>query len=115
VRYVYDGRLVIEERTSDNVVQVACTRGQDLSGSLMGAGGIGGLLARTHRTDSPNHSFYYHADAGGNGTAILNQSQNLVAQYEYDSYGLQLIARGALAEGNPYRFSSKEYHAKSGL
>jgi RHS repeat-associated protein len=115
VRYVYDGRLVVEERDGANQPRVTYTRGKDLSGSLSGAGGIGGLLARSHRTDSPNHHFYYHADGGGNVTAIINQSQNLVAQYAYDPFGRLLIARGALAEGNPYRFSSKEYHANAGL
>lgn len=39
---------VIEERDADNWPQVAYTRGTDLSGSLEGAGGIGGLLARSH-------------------------------------------------------------------
>jgi len=48
VNYLYDGRRVIEERDGDNVPQVAYTRGTDLSGSLEGAGGIGGLLARSH-------------------------------------------------------------------
>jgi RHS repeat-associated protein len=115
VRYVYDGRLVVEERDGANQPRVTYTRGKDLSGSLSGAGGIGGLLARSHRPDSPNHHFYYHADGGGNVTAIINQSQNLVAQYAYDPFGRLLMARGALAEGNPYRFSSKEYHANAGL
>ena len=47
VRYVYDGNLVIQERNASNLPQVTYTRGKDLSGSLEGAGGIGGLLART--------------------------------------------------------------------
>ena len=47
VRYVYDDMLVIQERNGDNLPQVSYSRGNDLSGSLQGAGGIGGLLART--------------------------------------------------------------------
>lgn len=47
VRYVYDGYRVIQERHANNLPQVTCTRGIDLSSSLQGAGGIGGLLART--------------------------------------------------------------------
>ncbi|HZI30974.1 MAG TPA: hypothetical protein VFF11_01465, partial [Candidatus Binatia bacterium] len=46
-RYVYDGNLVLQERSGDNVPLVTYTRGDDLSHSLQGAGGIGGLLART--------------------------------------------------------------------
>jgi RHS repeat-associated protein len=45
--FLYDGRTVIQERDGNNNVVVSYTRGSDLSGSLQGAGGIGGLLART--------------------------------------------------------------------
>ncbi len=47
-RYIYDGMRVIQERSSANTPTVSYTRGTDLSGSLEGAGGIGGLLARSH-------------------------------------------------------------------
>jgi len=46
-RYVYDGMRVIQERDGSNTPTVAYTRGSDLSGSLEGAGGIGGMLARS--------------------------------------------------------------------
>src|SRR5262249_1301589 len=50
--YLYDGFRVIQERTLagfgfGSVPTVSYTRGNDLSGSLEGAGGIGGLLARS--------------------------------------------------------------------
>jgi RHS repeat-associated protein len=45
--YIYDGNRVIQERDGDNNPTVSYTRGTDLSGSLEGAGGIGGLLARS--------------------------------------------------------------------
>ncbi len=47
VRYVYDGKLVIQERDNLNLPTVCYTRGRDMSGSLEGAGGIGGLLGFT--------------------------------------------------------------------
>ena len=112
VRYLYDGNRVIQERDSSNTVLVTYTRGLDLSGTIEGAGGIGGLLARTH---PGNHHFYYHSDANGNVTAIINQSTNLVAQYRYDPFGNLVAQTGPLAEGNLYRFSSKEFHQASGL
>ncbi|MGH7952406.1 MAG: hypothetical protein ACREFE_10885 [Limisphaerales bacterium] len=46
VHFVYDGNLVIQERNANNLPTVTYTRGNDLSGTLQGAGGIGGLLAR---------------------------------------------------------------------
>jgi len=45
--YIYDGMRVIQERDAGNAPAVAYTRGKDLSGTLEGAGGIGGLLARS--------------------------------------------------------------------
>ena len=82
------------------------------SQTLDGAGGIGGLLARSH---PGNKHFYYHADANGNVTAIVNQNQTLVAQYRYDPFGGLVSQSGPLAEINLYRFSSKEFHPPSGL
>ena len=111
-RYLYDGQRVIQERDANNTVLVTYTRGLDLSQTLDGAGGIGGLLARTH---PGNKHFYYHADANGNVTAIVNQNQTLVAQYRYDPFGGLVSQSGPLAEINLYRFSSKEFHPPSGL
>ena len=111
-RYLYDGQRVIQERDANNTVLVTYTRGLDLSQSLDGAGGIGGLLARSH---PGNKHFYYHADANGNVTAIVNQNQTLVAQYRYAPFGGLVSQSGPLAEINLYRFSSKEFHQPSGL
>ena len=111
VRYIYDGRLVIQERDANNNVLVTYTRGRDLSGGLQGAGGIGGLLART----DGNGSTFYHADGNGNITALMDNKQNIVARYEYDPFGNTLAMSGKNANANPYRFSSKEIHLNSGL
>jgi len=91
----------------------------DLSGSLEGAGGIGGLLARSHAYQSgsgnfTNHNFY-HADGNGNVTYMVNNSQTVAASYRYDPYGNTISSSGSLASANVYRFSSKEIHANSGL
>jgi RHS repeat-associated protein len=58
---------------------------------------------------------YYHADGQGNITAMINGQQVLVAKYLYDPYGNILSQSGPLADANVYRFSSKEFHANSGL
>src|SRR6185437_10996949 len=121
VRYVYDGNLVIQERDLNNLPQVTYTRGTDLSGSLQGAGGIGGLLARTANslTLSPQTSIFatafYHADENGNVTCLIYTNQQIAAKYEYDPYGNILSQSGLLAEMNLYRFSGKEYNTASGL
>jgi len=118
VYYVYDGNRVIQERDVNKTPAVSYTRGNDLSGTLEGAGGIGGLLARSHGWSSSSGNFsthsYYHADGNGNVTYLVNSSQGLAASYRYDPYGNLLSSSGPLAPTNTYRFSSKEYVSSVG-
>jgi RHS repeat-associated protein len=110
-RFVCDGVLAIQERNSNNAVQVTYTRGSDLSGSLSGAGGIGGLLART----DTNGSTFYHADGAGNITSLIDDNQNIVARYEYDAFGRLIGEWGVKASVNTMQFSSMPRDAQSGL
>ncbi len=110
-RYLYDGLLLVQERNASNTPRVTYTRGRDLSGSLAGAGGIGGLLARSHGYSGGNwtsHNFY-HADGNGNVTALVNSAGTLQASYKYDPYGRWLSGAGSLASANVLRFSSKPW------
>jgi RHS repeat-associated protein len=119
VRYIYDGNLPIQERDINNLPLVTYTRGNDLSGSMQGAGGIGGLLARTVHstlyTQPASAHAYYHADGNGNIAALINTNQAIVARYVYDPFGGILSQSGPVAAANLYRFSSKEHHPNSGL
>ncbi len=119
-RYVYDGMRVIQERNGfNNAPLVSYARGSDLSGNFEGAGGIGGLLARSHAYQSGSGSWtnhnYYHADGGGNITYMVNTNQSVVASYRYDPFGNTISSSGTLADANVYRFSSKEFHVNSGM
>ena len=119
VRFIYDGNLVVLERNASDQPLVEYTRGNDLSGTLQGAGGIGGLLARS-QDSLPGTPFYavhsyYHADGNGNVTMLIDASQLVMAKYLYDPYGNTLAQSGLLADANTYRFSSKEWNANSGL
>ncbi len=130
-RYVYDGMQIVQER-SGNVPSVTYTRGRDLSGSLSGAGGIGGLLARSSGYSSGTGAWsthdFYHADGnpdlrygtststtsasvGVSITAMVNASGTLRAYYRYDPFGRQRAQGGALATANVMRFSSKPWVA----
>jgi len=113
VRHIYDGNLVIQERDGNNLATLTLTRGRDLSGSLQGAGGIGGLLARTDAASGQTACF--HADGNGNVTALINSQQIIAAKYIYDPFGNILSKAGPIADANTYRFSSQEYHQPSGL
>jgi RHS repeat-associated protein len=125
VHYIYDGSLVIQERDGNNIPTVTYNRGLDLGGasscssSLDGAGGIGGLLARTDNSlmigGAGDPHAYYHADANGNVTMLVNSKQFAAARYLYDSFGNTIAKSGPLADANTYRFSSKECHPTSGL
>ena len=113
--YLWDGMRVIQERNGSNLPQVSYTRGIDLSGSLQGAGGIGGLLARSsgYSAGSWISHYYYHADGNGNITCLIDGIQSVVASYRYDPYGNTISQSGSLAAANVYRFSSKEVHTNS--
>src|SRR5208282_6617465 len=112
VYYVYDGNLVIQERGNSDINQqgnnvnmptVSYTRGKDLSGSLDGAGGIGGLLSMTLNTGAgplSSNSMFYHCDGNGNVTALINPSQAIVAKYLYDALGNVLSMSGTMAMNN---------------
>jgi RHS repeat-associated protein len=122
IRYVYDGMLVLQERhfnpqlSTNNPQQfVTYTRGRDLSGTLEGVGGIGGLLARSEMSNLQSPHAYYHADGNGNVTCLIGTNSVVLARYLYDPYGNILSQSGSLADVNLYRFSSKEWHVASGL
>jgi RHS repeat-associated protein len=110
-RFLYDGMQVIQERDTNNNPVATYTRGLDLSMSLTGAGGIGGLLART----DANGSTFFHSDANGNVTALMDGNQNIVARYEYDGF-LRVIGRwGTMAAINRMGASSMPLLGASGL
>ncbi|MGO9201690.1 MAG: RHS repeat-associated core domain-containing protein [Limisphaerales bacterium] len=117
--YVYDGNVVVQERNANNLPAVTYTRGLDLGGSLQGAGGVGGLLARTDNSVLATQPLaahaYYHADGNGNITCLINSSNAVMARYLYDPFGRILSQSGSLAAANLYRFSSKEFHVNSGM
>jgi len=116
VRYVYDELLIVQERSSSNTPMVTYKRGRDLSGTLDGAGGIGGLLARSHGYSAGNWTYhnFYHADGNGNVTALVNSAGTLQASYIYDPYGRCLTGSGIIASANVMRFSSKPWVAFAG-
>jgi hypothetical protein len=65
-RYLYDGWRVVAEYDGNSNVQRRYTWGLDLSRTLDGAGGIGGLLAVEQVTGSDAGSYVYTYDHLGN-------------------------------------------------
>ena len=84
--------------------------GADLSGTLDGAGGVGGLLA----TEVGGVWYFPLYDNNGNITDYVSEDGEVVASYTYDAFGRTLSATGSMAYVFPFRFSTKYYDAETG-
>ena len=121
-RYVWDGyniaaEIVIDEVTSATNVTYY-TWGLDLSGTLQGAGGVGGLLAVTTADLAQPDSlttYYPSYDANGNITDYVDGSGTVRAHYEYSPFGEIVAQSGDLADTFTHRFSTKPFDAETGL
>jgi len=124
--YVYEGWNVVSEKTTPTAPQLDPenfkleTRhvwGEDLSGSLQGAGGIGGLLRSVNSTDNRElrTENIFHYDSNGNVILLTDGRGWESARYAYDAFGKTLTATGSAAQSNRYRFSTKPVEEESGL
>ena len=115
--FIYDGLVIVQMRDANNAPTLSFTRGLDLSGSLHGAGGTGGLLAMTDHTQSSPllKTALYHSDGNGNVTALLSTNGLIVARALFEPFGRPLTLSGPLASVNPFWFSSQLYDADTGF
>ena len=114
ITFFYDDWNLIEERiayASGTTSTIHYYWGKDLSGTLQGAGGVGGLLYLT--VDGAIYIPCY--DNNGNVTRYLDANGNSVAQYTYDAFGNIIFNSGPLADFFRHRFSTKYYDAETGL
>ncbi|MDD4870751.1 MAG: hypothetical protein PHR77_09345, partial [Kiritimatiellae bacterium] len=117
--FVYDGWNLISEITVSPSLPVAVstnffTWGLDLSGSLQGAGGVGGLISATLGGSGTPCTVYYVYNGNGDVMGLVyadngsvSTSGTIVAEYEYSPFGETLKSTGSLAKANPFRFSTK--------
>jgi RHS repeat-associated protein len=85
--------------------------GKDLSGTMQGAGGVGGLLAV-----SLNGRWYFpFYDNKGNVTACASESGVIVASYTYNAFGITIAQSGTMADDFSFRFSTKYFDSETGL
>jgi len=89
--------------------------GTDLSGTLQGAGGVGGLLAAILETGATAGVYHPLYDGNGNIGQYINGSGTAVAKYEYDGFGNSLVSAGSHAALFPHRFSTKPLDSETGL
>jgi len=110
--FSYDGWLLVSEiantPTPSHAVTNVYTWGLDLSGSLQGAGGIGGLLSATFGGTNGASSVLYTYCANGNVSELVDTTgPNILAHYEYSPFGAVVVSEGDLADANPFQFSTK--------
>jgi len=110
---------MIRERVTCNPSPVTnyYTWGLDLSGSLQGAGGIGGLVSAQliNPTTSNSTTVLYCYDANGNVSELVGTTgTNVLAHYEYSPFGEARLTTGPLADENSIRFSTKYWDRETG-
>ena len=123
-QYLYDGwnRIAEYNVTTVSVPTSATTYtltktylwGLDLSGTLQGAGGVGGLLS----IQTSSARYYPTYDGNGNVSEYIDNSDVQAAHFEYDPFGnltmLTELSSGSAAQFD-YRFSTKPQDAVTGL
>ena len=112
--FFYDGWNLVEERiayTNGTSSTIHYYWGKDLSGTLQGAGGVGGLLFLT--VDGMPYLPNY--DNIGNITRYLDANGNIVAQYTYNAFGCTISAIGTMCNVFRHRFSTKYLDVETGF
>jgi RHS repeat-associated protein len=116
--FLYDGFQCVAELNADQSVYQTYVWGLDLSGSLSGAGGVGGLLMFQQTGTGTDAGTYFPTyDGNGNVTGLVKGSDGTqAATYEYGPFGNVLrMSSGLVAADNPFRFSSKWQDYQSDL
>lgn len=115
--FVWDNWNIIHETiaivngATTNVTEIQYFWGPDLSGSLQGAGGVGGLLAV-----SCNGSFFFPVyDNNGNVMKYVDETGAIAAVYVYDDFGRAISQFGSLADTFAFGFSTKYFDRETGL
>jgi RHS repeat-associated protein len=105
-KLLYDGwNRVAELNATNNVLVRSYLWGTDLSGTMQGAGGVGGLLAVT---DASQGTHFAAFDGNGNVMALVKATDGTVsANYEYGPFGEPIRVSGAMGKVNPMRWSTK--------
>jgi len=112
------GRHIMELRASDNAPVRSYAWGLDLSGSLGGAGGVGGLVWVALHTASGAAAGTHFAGYDGNGNVVAlvsAASGTETARYEYGPFGEPIRLTGPAATQNPFRFSTKRTDSTTDL
>ena len=113
--YVWDGFNIIAEMCDEGYTNWY-TYGLDLSGTLQGAGGVGGALAMSRDTGTATNTYLYCFDGNGNVVNLVDAGDgSIAATYEYSPFGSLIRSTGDMADDNPVRWSTKHTDDETGL
>ena len=124
--FFYDGWNLVRETIAIGNQQSAITNlyvwGTDLSGSLQGAGGVGGLLAVSCVSSNTSYllplTYYPLYDHNGNVERYVARNGVTVAAFQYDAFG-NTVSETFTQSGNNafthFRFSTKYFDIETGL
>ncbi|MCG8524766.1 MAG: RHS repeat-associated core domain-containing protein, partial [Opitutales bacterium] len=113
-RFIWDGWNLIVELDGLNTYSAVNTYvwGLDLSGSMQGAGGVGGLLFAETATGSSIPAY----DGNGNVLAYVDASNGVIeAEYEYGVFGETTKTESETADDFNFQFSTKYVDAETRL
>jgi RHS repeat-associated protein len=115
-KYLYEGWNVLAELDDlrAGALERAYVWGLDLSGSMQGAGGVGGLLGvHDGRSGKVNNVM---TEVNGNVMGLVDAvSGEWAARFDYDAFGNRITAAGRQAGLCPFGFSTKYTDAETGL
>lgn len=123
-RWLYDGWNPVAEFSSTTESGGLLTRtsdyvwGLDLSGSLQGAGGVGGLLAVVRHSGQSEAGYFPAFDGNGNVIGWTDEAGQVIRRIDYDPYGNVLVEDSAPGRENlrlGFGFSTKLTEPESGL
>ena len=114
-RFLYDGWNLAAILDPQSSLVASFMWGNDLSGSMQGAGGVGGLLGTIYYGTTTTNCFPAF-DGNGNVMALVNSADGtIIANYEYGPFGEVMRSTGPMARLNPVRFSTKYQDDESDL
>jgi len=111
-KFVYDGWNLGAELDGNNVLLRGYAWGNDLSATLQGAGGAGGLLF----INEGGTTYYTGYDGNGNVALLIkNDDSTTVASYDYDASGRITKAVGSYVTHNRFTFGTVYTDQETGL
>ncbi|MDD2230904.1 MAG: hypothetical protein PHY48_16065 [Candidatus Cloacimonetes bacterium] len=117
-RYLWDNFNIISKTIhhSSFTIHNSFVWGLDLSESLQGAGGVGGLLSVVkNQADLSAKAYYAAADANGNVTEYISANGTVEAHREYSAFGETLVSTGAMKDDFTHWWSTKPFDPVTGF